>query len=157
MFVDLVWDLEMILTWVIPRTNAFSFSFLVHDFAASVLLYSFCFCTSLVCYLGAPLYLGWIRKTFFEGLLTRIKTKIHGWGTKFLSSGGRIILIHHVLASIPIYLLQVLAPPKSWMLALSRLLNSFLWESGAGRKMHWKAWSSLCYLMEEGRSRLQGL
>lgn len=63
---------------------------------------------------------------------------------------GKILLIKHVLSSIPIFLLQVIVPPKVVFKTMGRLFNRFLWDKGADRRIHWKSWESLCYPVEEG-------
>ena len=51
---------------------------------------------------------------------------------------------------MPIYLLQVLAPPKTFLLLVEHLLNGFLWDKKAGdKRIHWKAWQGLCFPVEE--------
>lgn len=64
-------------------------------------------------YLGAPLYVGKKKWIHIDRTLTRIRGAIQGWSTKFLSYGGKHILIRHALASIPLYLMLVLSLPKS--------------------------------------------
>ncbi|KAL2512548.1 RNase H domain-containing protein [Abeliophyllum distichum] len=64
-------------------------------------------------YLGIPLFKG-ARKTFvYDDLLQKIKSRISGWAFRLLSSGGRITLLRCVLSSLPLYLLQIMQPPKT--------------------------------------------
>ncbi|KAL0394545.1 UNVERIFIED_CONTAM: hypothetical protein Slati_4420700 [Sesamum latifolium] len=66
-----------------------------------------------ITYLEAPLYKGNKRKSLYENLIDKVRTKISGWEHCHLSYGGRLQLIKTVLSSMPIYLLQVLNPPVS--------------------------------------------
>jgi len=104
-----------------------------------------------ITYLGAPLAVGKRKRVLFDGILAKVRSRILGWSSKFLSSGGKIILIKHVLTSIPIFLLQVLSPPKSFLVALGRMLNGFLWNQSADQKrIHWKSWEKLSFPVQEG-------
>ena len=68
-----------------------------------------------------------------------------------LSIGGEIILIRSVLCSFPVYLLQVLQPPKAALLHLDRVCNAFLWDTSIeAKRVHWVAWHKVCRPVEEG-------
>lgn len=45
-------------------------------------------------YLGAPIYKGRCRIHFFEDLIERFSSKIEGWYARFLSFGGKVILLN---------------------------------------------------------------
>ena len=73
------------------------------------------------------------------------------WSTRLLSTGGKLIMLKHVLNSMPMYLLQVLKPPKAVLVALGRIFNSFLWDKAQdAKRIHWTAWEKMCFPMEEG-------
>lgn len=58
------------------------------------------------------------------------------------SVGGRIILIRHVLYSLPIHLLSVMPVPRKVIDTLERCFADFLWgESEFGKRRHWMACS----------------
>nr|XP_027090418.1 uncharacterized protein LOC113711451 [Coffea arabica] len=78
------------------------------------------------------------------------EAKLLHWSSRFLSAGGKIILLRHVLNSMPIYLLQVSKPPKGIFLRLGRLFNAFLWDGKDGRRIHWSSWEKLCFPVAEG-------
>jgi len=80
-----------------------------------------------VTYLGCPLYVGRKTKGLFTGILDKVSSRINSWQGKWLSSGARIVLIKHVLASIPIHLLAVLEPPKGVVAEIERIFARFLW------------------------------
>ena len=67
-----------------------------------------------------------------------------------LSVGGRLILIKHVLAAIPLYTFTVLEPPKSILCQLEKIMSSFFWgEVDERDKRHWTKWSNLCKPTQE--------
>ncbi|XP_071906033.1 uncharacterized protein [Coffea arabica] len=101
-------------------------------------------------YLGVPLYLGRSKTILFDGVLSSVRNKLHHWSSRFLSAGGKLILLRHVLSSMPLYLLQVTRPTKGVLLKLGRLFNAFLWDGKDGRRIHWASWEKLCFPVEEG-------
>ena len=78
-------------------------------------------------YLGCPLYIGKKMKALFSDLFSKISNKIWGWSNKFLSTGGRIVLLKSVLMAFPIHLFVVLQPPKWVLLDLEIFFANFLW------------------------------
>ena len=64
--------------------------------------------------------------------------KVASWRNHFLSIGGMIILIKHILAAIPSQLLVAACPPKGVFAMVERVMANFLWgESEDGLKHHW--------------------
>ncbi|KAF5178687.1 hypothetical protein FRX31_031727 [Thalictrum thalictroides] len=64
-----------------------------------------------------------------------------GWSNKLLSNGGRLILLKHVLANMPIYLFSAFSVPKSIERALEILFSNFIWGSTEGKKKRkWISW-----------------
>ncbi|EOY34748.1 Uncharacterized protein TCM_042328 [Theobroma cacao] len=78
-----------------------------------------------ITYLGAPLYKGHKKVILFNDLVAKIEERITGWENKILSPGGRITLLRSVLASLPIYLLQVLKPPVCILERVNSLAEVF--------------------------------
>jgi hypothetical protein len=63
-------------------------------------------------YFGVPMVSGRFRVAYFNYIVDKILKRIEGWRSSLLSAGGRLILIKHVLTSIPIYTLSCLPIPK---------------------------------------------
>ncbi|XP_027124270.2 uncharacterized protein [Coffea arabica] len=101
-------------------------------------------------YLGVPLSLGRNKTVLFDGVIASVRAKLHHWSSRFLSAGGKLILIRHVLSSMPLYLLQVTKPPKGVFIRLGKLFNAFLWDGKDGRRIHWSSWEKVCFPVEEG-------
>lgn len=55
-----------------------------------------------IMYLGAPLFAGAPKASFFTFLVDKIIKQIASWNGKLLSKGGRLVLLKSVLYSIPI-------------------------------------------------------
>ncbi|EOY17514.1 Uncharacterized protein TCM_042330 [Theobroma cacao] len=112
----------------------------------------------LITYLGAPLYKGHKKVILFNDLVAKIEERITGWENKILSPGGRITLLRSVLASLPIYLLQVLKPPICVLERVNRIFNSFLWGgSAASKKIHWASWAKISLPIKEGGLDIRNL
>lgn len=59
-------------------------------------------------YLGVPLHVGRLTIRLFDPLIIKVQKRLAGWKSKILSFGEKIILIKHVLSSMPIHILSVL-------------------------------------------------
>lgn len=42
---------------------------------------------------------------FYEVVLKRIKSRLSGWKSRFLSFGGRLVILKSILTSLPVYVL----------------------------------------------------
>ncbi|KAK2360432.1 hypothetical protein QL285_085698 [Trifolium repens] len=62
-------------------------------------------------YLGMPIGGVSRRLGFWEPVLTRIRNRLSGWNSRFLSFGGRLVLIKSVLTSLPVYALSFFKAP----------------------------------------------
>nr|XP_027101627.1 uncharacterized protein LOC113722544 [Coffea arabica] len=76
-------------------------------------------------YLGAPIYKGRRRNVLFDGIVAKMQAHLGHWSTKLLSFGGKLVLARHVLASLPMYLLQVVNPPKAVLTRLGSFATPF--------------------------------
>ncbi|OVA07571.1 hypothetical protein BVC80_669g5 [Macleaya cordata] len=102
-------------------------------------------------YLGAPICDGRIRVSYFDDLLTKIRDKMAGWKANFLTHGGKLIMIRHVLSSMSVYLLSTVAVPKRVLAMVNRMIATFFWGSSEERaKRNWVAWANLCTPLPEG-------
>ncbi|KAL2453242.1 Uncharacterized protein Adt_49258 [Abeliophyllum distichum] len=104
-----------------------------------------------VTYLGVPLFKGHRKIFLYDDLIQKVRSRISGWASRLLSHGGRITLIRSVLSSLPLYLLQILKPPKAVLKKLESIFARFLWDSkDHTHRLHWKRWKDLCLPTEEG-------
>ncbi|KAI0493539.1 hypothetical protein KFK09_023657 [Dendrobium nobile] len=102
-------------------------------------------------YLGIPLFKGRKKSFLFDDLISKVHNRLAYWDSKFLSYGGRLVLIKSVLASILVYSFQVLFPTKSVCLRIDRIFNKFFWMgSSSNSKIHWSSWSKCCGTYQEG-------
>ncbi|XP_071912409.1 uncharacterized protein [Coffea arabica] len=111
----------------------------------------FCFQSFPVTYLGCPLYSGRWRKSYFSAICTSVASRVLSWKERLLSSGGKLVLVWSILASMPIHILAASNPPRGVFVMLEQIFADFLWGSSeVGPQFHWIKWSQLCKPYEEG-------
>ncbi|KAF5450402.1 hypothetical protein F2P56_030760 [Juglans regia] len=102
-------------------------------------------------YLGVPIISGGLKITHFDDLIAKVQSRLEGWQTRLLSSGARLILIKHVLQSIPVHSLSILKTPKAVIEKLQRIISTFFWGFKDGKaKKKWRSWVALCKPVTEG-------
>jgi hypothetical protein len=67
--------------------------------------------TVLFTYLGLPVGASHQRATTWEPLINSLRKRLGGWGNKYVSRGGRIVLLNLVLNAISIYFLSFMKIP----------------------------------------------
>ncbi|XP_019233534.1 PREDICTED: uncharacterized protein LOC109214100 [Nicotiana attenuata] len=106
-------------------------------------------------------------------MVSKVINRIKGWHLKLLSSGGRAILIRHVLLALNVHTLAAVHPTKGTIATIERYLARrakgtiatierylarFFWsgqETSDG--YHWSACSKLCFSYEEGEANFRKL
>ncbi|PNX58080.1 ribonuclease H, partial [Trifolium pratense] len=63
-------------------------------------------------YLGLPIGGDSRRLGFWKPVMDRLKNRLSGWKSRFLSFGGRLVLIKSVLTSLPVYALSFFKAPS---------------------------------------------
>ncbi|KAK0584469.1 hypothetical protein LWI29_013775 [Acer saccharum] len=78
-----------------------------------------------ITYLGFPLGGRPGSKNFWNSLVSRIENRLTPWKRKFLSKGGRLVLIKSVILSIPIYFLSIFKIPIGVAMRIEKLQRGF--------------------------------
>ncbi|KAK2415745.1 hypothetical protein QL285_038202 [Trifolium repens] len=116
-------------------------------------------CTFLNCregsipfkYLGLPIGANPKSEVTWKPLLDNLRKRLFSWRNKYISFGGRIVLINAVLNSMPIFYLSFLKIPVSVRKKVIRIQREFLWGGvKGGRKVSWIKWSVICKEKEKG-------
>ncbi|MCI45314.1 putative RNA-directed DNA polymerase, partial [Trifolium medium] len=63
-------------------------------------------------YLGLPIGGHPRRLVFWEPVVSRLKNRLSGWKSQFLSFGGRLVLLKSVLTSLLVYALSFFKAPS---------------------------------------------
>jgi hypothetical protein len=78
-------------------------------------------------YLGLPTMVGLDKSESFVYLLERIIQRLKGWKEKFLSMGGKEILLKAIIQSIPVFAMGVFKLPKSLCKEMNDAMSAFWW------------------------------
>ncbi|WJX73507.1 hypothetical protein P8452_57279 [Trifolium repens] len=85
-------------------------------------------------YLGLPISGDLRRLGFWEPVLTHIRNRLSGWQSRFLSFGGRLVLLKSVLTSLSVYALSFFkAPAARYWVKMGRL-----GDGGRGGSSWWR-------------------
>ncbi|KAK2662525.1 hypothetical protein Ddye_001099 [Dipteronia dyeriana] len=76
-------------------------------------------------YLGLPCFTGRMKKDLFSDITSRIWDKVKGWRDKFLSTGGKEILIKAVIQAIPTYLRTYFSFLKGFFMRFTVFVHDF--------------------------------
>lgn len=90
---------------------------------------SFSHKTFLLEYLGCPLYVGRRKSEYFVEISQSIFARVVSWKNHLFSTGGRMVLIKHVLASIPIHLLATTNPTQRVLRHIEKMFAKFFWSA----------------------------
>ncbi|CAJ2644440.1 unnamed protein product [Trifolium pratense] len=91
------------------------------------------------------------RLVFWDQILTRLKNRLSGWKSRFLSFGGRLVLLKSVLTSLPVYALSFFKAPSGIISSIESLFVKFFWGGcEESRKISWVSWKSVCLRKEYG-------
>jgi hypothetical protein len=109
-------------------------------------------------YLGYRLKPGASSATDWTWLVSSFERKIGFWCNKWLSLGGRLILVKTVLQSLVVYWMLLERIPAKIITMLRRLSFNFLWNDQAGnRRFHLCNWQTLSRPKREGGWGLKNL
>ena len=101
-------------------------------------------------YLGLPEQFNHKKGEMFQYIIDKVNEATQGWNRRFLSHGGKEILLKTVALAMPIFSMSIFRLPKSICEELNTLLANFWWGSGTNRVMHWFSWKRICVPKKEG-------
>lgn len=93
----------------------------------------------------------------FQHIIDRIAGHTKSWQSKLLSDAGRLVLIKHVLSSIPMHILSAISILEFCLKMINSILANFWGSSDYERKRHWCKWKALCLPIEDGGPGLRDL
>lgn len=102
-------------------------------------------------YLGLPDHIDKNRKEVFDYLIKRIKNKLEGWYSKFLSSAGKEVLLKAVITSLPTYTMSCFLLPKTLIQEITKATHRFWWSAVMDKHgIPWVAWDKITDSKQEG-------
>ena len=109
-------------------------------------------------YLRIPIFTSQHTTSSYQYLVDKIRMKIEGWQTKYLSMMGRATLIKSVVSTIPIYAMQTTLLPQKISHQLDKMNYSFLWgDTGQHRSCHTINWEIVTMPNEAGDQGLTSI
>ncbi|KAL2607838.1 hypothetical protein R1flu_026411 [Riccia fluitans] len=78
-------------------------------------------------YLGAPIGSGLTHDQLISYCLDRMVSRLNLWSNRILSFEGRVILIKHILLSIPVFYLSTIGVTKKVAESIETIARHFLW------------------------------
>jgi hypothetical protein len=81
-------------------------------------------------YLGLPIGGNPRLLSFWDPVVNRIKSRLSAWQSRYLSFGGRLILLKSVLTALPVYALSFFKAPSGTISSIESLLIKFFWGGG---------------------------
>lgn len=102
-------------------------------------------------YLGDPLFIDKSKLKTFNALIEKMENKIQGWRSKILTHASRIVLIRHVLSSIPTFQMGCFRFPKKLTKKMNDIQRDFWWGKDSNSKgVYIKSYSFLCKPIARG-------
>jgi hypothetical protein len=80
-------------------------------------------------------------------LIHKIQSRLQVWKDKFLSLGGRVVLLNSVLTLISLCYLSLYKVPSWCLLKIDKIRRTFLWagvDKGSNRHIALMRWSIIC-------------
>ncbi|MCH82202.1 ribonuclease H protein [Trifolium medium] len=81
----------------------------------------------------------------WKPLLEHLRKMVNSWGNKYISLGGRLVLLNPILNFIPIFFMPFLKLPIQMVKKVIRIQREFLWGGvNAEKKLCWLKWNVVC-------------
>ncbi|XP_062186766.1 uncharacterized protein LOC133890399 [Phragmites australis] len=95
-------------------------------------------------YLGLPTPQGRMKNDRFQSIRDKFNKRLTNWAEKYLSSGGKEVLIKSVMQALPTYIMGVFKLSSTLCENLMQLVRNFWWgDEQNQRKLHWIGWGKL--------------
>jgi len=102
-------------------------------------------------YLGLPVGANPHLEKTWQPLLQLLLNRLGSWGNKYVSLGGRVVLLNSVLNAIHIFYMSVMKMLVLVWKKIVRLQREFLWGGvKRSRSIPWVSWSVVCKPKREG-------
>ncbi|XP_056850727.1 uncharacterized protein LOC130500048 [Raphanus sativus] len=83
--------------------------------------------------------------------VTRACPSVNGWTWRWLSKGGKEVLIKSILLALPTYVMSTFLLPLEICENLASAIAQFWWSSNPPKRgIHWSKWEKVCLPREEG-------
>ena len=87
-------------------------------------------------YLGIHMHFRKLNNKDWRIIEERIEKRLCGWKSKFLSAGGRLVLINFVLFSLPMYMFCFFEVPRGVLKKIEYFISRFFWQNNLHKKKY---------------------
>ncbi|XP_022571217.1 uncharacterized protein LOC111213686 [Brassica napus] len=102
-------------------------------------------------YLGIPEDISGSKCKLFAFLKDKLLHKVNGWTGRWLSKGGKEVLIKSILLALLTYVMSSFLLPLEICENLASAIAQFWWSSNPPKRgIHWEKWEKMCAPREEG-------
>ncbi|XP_048622814.1 uncharacterized protein LOC125591926 [Brassica napus] len=102
-------------------------------------------------YLGIPEDISGSKCKLFAFLKDKLMHRVNGWTGRWLSKGGKEVLIKSILLALPTYVMSTFLLPLEICENLASAIARFWWSSNPQKRgIHWAKWEKVCAPREEG-------
>jgi hypothetical protein len=102
-------------------------------------------------YLGIPMHHRQLLNFEWSKVEERFQQKLSCWKAKYLSYGGRLVLLNSVLSSLHMFMMSFFEIPKGVLKKLDQFRSRFFWQ-GSNKKYKYRLarWGILCRPKDQG-------
>ena len=102
-------------------------------------------------YLGIPMHHRQLLNSEWHKVEERFEKKLSCWKAKYLSYGGRLVLLNSVLSSLPMFMMSFFEIPKGVLKNLDHFRSRFFLQGSSDKhKYRLAKWDILCRPKEQG-------
>ena len=95
-------------------------------------------------YMGLLEQIGRRKKEIFDYVIEKVKQRTRKWSHKFLSEGGKEVLLKTIAIAVPVYTMNVFKLPKGTAEEINKVLAQYWWSKSSKKKpMHWISWKRM--------------
>ncbi|XP_056841665.1 uncharacterized protein LOC130494863 [Raphanus sativus] len=103
-------------------------------------------------YLGIPEDISGSKCKLFAFLKDKLMHRVNGWTGRWLSKGGKEVLIKSILLALPTYVMSTFLLPLEICENIASAIAQFWWSSNPPKRgIHWSKWEKVCLPREDGR------
>lgn len=96
-------------------------------------------------YWGIPIHWRKPGRSVWNDLIQKLQKKLSSWKGRFLSLGGKIVMLKSVLSSVPLYTLSLHRMPVWAKKQMDSIFLKFLWQGTEEKKKYaLVAWKKIC-------------
>jgi len=102
-------------------------------------------------YLGIPMHHRQLLNSEWRMIEECFQKKLSCWKAKYLSYGGRLVLLNLVLSSLPMFMMSFFEIPKGVLKNLDFFRSRFFWQGSSNRdRYRLTKWDILCRPKDQG-------